>query len=137
MPEQLARILVEGGPVHRRVNRVLAGLIGLGIGFGSGRGCLVAERTSPAHEARNASLQAQTATAEVQRSRYASLLTICEEGNARNRATVREYDRRIARAEPRLSKARRAQLQAQRQFTVGLIDALSPVRNCPAYARKI
>lgn len=62
--------------------------------------------------------------------RRSSVVEFCTGQNNRNRNTIAEYDTRIAKIAPKLPPAQRAQLKQSRDFTVGLINALTPVRNC-------
>jgi len=62
--------------------------------------------------------------------RKRTVLENCEGQNERNRNTVAAYDSRIAKIGPTLPVAQRAQLKQSRALTVGLINAVAPVRNC-------
>jgi hypothetical protein len=57
----------------------------------------------------------------------------CLDENTRHRNTVATLDGVIAR----LPAARRKQAEASRQFTVLLIDALAPVRDCELVAKSV
>lgn len=75
---------------------------------------------------------------EIQDQRRTTLITACAEQNARHDATILKYDTSIQAAiDAGLIKGERLQrARESRQFTVGLINALAPVRNCEARARR-
>lgn len=68
----------------------------------------------------------------IQHERADSIRRACIEQNARHDATVATLDRLLAERMNEVPPARRAQLRDSRRFTVLLIDALAPKRDCSA-----
>jgi hypothetical protein len=69
----------------------------------------------------------------IQRQRVSQARDNCLDENARHKNTVDTLDGLIAD----LPAARRKQAEASRQFTVLLIDALAPVRDCDLVAKAV
>lgn len=60
----------------------------------------------------------------------------CEEATVRHDNTVRRLDVKLAQAARGVTPARARQIRQSRDFTVSLIDSLSPVQDCDALVRK-
>lgn len=76
----------------------------------------------------------QDQTGEIQDQRRDTIITACQEQNARHDATLEQLDvliSKIPKSDPRHDRA-----QQSRASTALLIDALAPVRDCEARARK-
>jgi hypothetical protein len=69
---------------------------------------------------------------DIESSRATVIFNNCSEQNARNRAAVTEYDRRILAAKKSglLTKEQESRLKESRTFTVALIGALQPFQDC-------
>jgi hypothetical protein len=73
---------------------------------------------------------------QIQTEREQSIRTACVDQNARHRATVAQLDARLRLAVATASPAQARQIRQSRAFTVALIDALAPVRDCDAVVRR-
>ena len=69
---------------------------------------------------------------DIQTQRFNSMVYNCQQTNDRNRNTVAALDQTMSKIEdrPGVSAERLAQLRQSRDFTVLLINALAPVRDC-------
>jgi len=74
--------------------------------------------------------------ADLDRSRAEIIHSDCLDQNERNTATLRELDRRLELAISD-NPERAASARASRDFTVALIDALAPHRDCAALVREL
>ena len=72
----------------------------------------------------------------IQQERIANIRNACEETNQRHDATIAALDARFDQLKAGASLAERQQLQASRDFTVSLIDALAPTHDCAARVRE-
>lgn len=78
----------------------------------------------------NAANNAQQAVKDVQAQRVESILTSCNQQNARHDHTIRQLDLVLAKAERVATPARRLQLRQSRAATVLLINQLAPKLDC-------
>ena len=69
----------------------------------------------------------------IQQQRFDAALRQCEDTNSRRAHTVRVLNRQIAKLPP----AEKARAQTSERFTILLINALEPHRNCLIYAKSI
>jgi len=105
MPEKTARILVEGGPVHRRVNRLLAAIIGLIMGGGLGLG--------------GVAFVALKATHEIAGSRVAAAKISCRDANRRHHEAGPQLVSLLARGAPIRDRAVRAGQEEAIRYLAG------------------
>jgi hypothetical protein len=68
----------------------------------------------------------------IQTERARSIRAGCVEQNERNRNTIRQLDIGLAQARVSAGPAQVARIKRSRDFTVSLVDALVPVRDCGA-----
>lgn len=83
-----------------------------------------------ADTAKESAKVAQQDTETLAANRRNSVLENCEDQNERNEETIRTLDLRIARLAKSLSPSELTQLKASRAFTVSLVNALAPHRDC-------
>jgi uncharacterized membrane protein YccC len=77
--------------------------------------------------------RAQQLARDIQKERARSIRQNCEDQNMRHTRTIDALDKAIAAATP---PARKARAVANRIYTVRLINALAPLRDCDAVVRK-
>lgn len=73
----------------------------------------------------------------IQASRKDTLITTCQETNARHRRVIVALDREIARASKTETPDRVAQMRRQRAGTVRLLSAILPVADCAKRAQRL
>lgn len=71
-------------------------------------------------------------TQQIQDERAANILRSCQEQNQRHDAAIRALDQLIAKAQTTAGPAQVERMRQSRASTVLLIDALAPMRDCPA-----
>jgi hypothetical protein len=86
-------------------------------------------------ENRARATEAKRLAEAIQVQRAASLRLLCTEQNGRHDRTVRELDRRLALAVRMASPSRARRIRESRAFTVALIEALAPHRDCATFVR--
>lgn len=120
---------VEWAVVAQGVALIVSMLLITGIPGGVYTG-LIGANSDRATESKRVADRLAGIVDQIQAERKANIEKNCRDLNARNVATVRELDARLAAARSQLSPAERAQLKESRDFTVALIDALAPRRDC-------
>lgn len=95
-------------------------------------GGLIGANADRATESKRVADKLALVVATIQQEREANIGRSCVDQNTRHDNTIRELDARLELASQTLSPAQRAQLEQSRDFTVALIDALAPRRDCAA-----
>jgi uncharacterized protein YpuA (DUF1002 family) len=80
--------------------------------------------------------EAKTLALRIQESRVESVLNQCHEDNQRHNNTINRLDAQLRELE-RLHPANAARYRQSRAFTVTLIEALAPKRDCAKRARQL
>jgi hypothetical protein len=123
-----ARVLVEGGPVHRRINRMLALIIGGLIGILPVLGYVGVE-------AYNASKNAHEAIVEVKSSRRNSVLLSCEESNNRHHHALIGLEILVAKqGKPNPTSLEK---KTNKAIVIAFVEALAPKYNCALRVREL
>jgi|HubBroStandDraft_5_1064220.scaffolds.fasta_scaffold01601_8 hypothetical protein len=123
-----ARVLVEGGPVHRRINRVLALIIGGLIGILPVLGWIGVEAYTASHDAHEAIV-------EVKNSRRNSVLLSCEESNSRHHHALIGLEILVAKqGKPNPTAIEKKTNQA---IVIAFVEALAPKYNCALRVREL
>jgi hypothetical protein len=115
------RILVAGGPVERRVNHILAAMIGVMIGGGLGIG--------------GTAVIALKATHDVKASRVRSAEISCREANERHETAKVGLEALAARTEPRHQTL--AEIRARRITLDAFVSALAPSYDCAKRVKRL
>ena len=87
------------------------------------------------YAARHLSLENNARIRDIQEEREFATRFTCEDINARHRRTLKVLDDRIKRL-IRTNPERAAQVKESREFTVLLIEAIVPLRNCEEFTKK-
>ena len=89
-----------------------------------------AQALEAADTAKESAKVAQEDTETLATNRRNSILENCKDQNERNEDTIHTLDLRIARVAKSVPPEELAQLKASRAFTVSLVNALAPHRDC-------
>jgi hypothetical protein len=114
MTEQQPRLLVAGGPVERRVNHILAAVVGVMIGGGLGIGGTAIIALKAAHE--------------VKTSRVRSVQISCREANERHVSAQVGLRSLVAKTARRHQSA--AEAKKTREIVDAFVNALAPSYDC-------
>lgn len=121
-------MLVEGGPAHRRINRVLAILVGVVIGGGFGLAFVGYSALHAAHDAHEA-------INEVKASRVVAAETSCVEANERHVTASVGLAALAARTSPKNPTL--AQAKARKVVLDAFVNALAPSYDCKARVKQL
>lgn len=123
-----ARVLIEGGPVHRRINRMLALIIGGLIGILPVLGWIGVEAYYASHDAHEAIV-------EVKNSRRNSVLLSCEESNNRHHHALIGLEILVSKqGKPNPTAIEKKTNQA---IVIAFVEALAPKYDCALRVREL
>jgi hypothetical protein len=125
MPE--SHLLVEGGPVHRRVGRWLAVLTGLVIGIGFGAGAIGIVALTAAKDAHQA-------VREVKDARAHAIVQVCREANERHDTALAGLTVLAVSSAPKNPTL--AEAAQRKQVLLAFVNALAPAYDCALRVRE-
>lgn len=125
--EEDARILVEGGPFHRHVQRALAAITGVLIGGLLGTGGVALVALNAAHDAHQAA-------EAVRLGRVEAIRRNCREADERHQTAKRGLEILAARTAP--PHPTHAQTVERRATLEAFVESLAPEYNCITRVRE-